>query len=208
VQGALVAVEVASHRLLVVEVRGPDADRPECLPRQGHRPAEDRSRHGHGQAGVSVGLGPRLPPPASSIGSEAEAEIAEMEVGMADVGGEPDFTIVLTGYDRAQVDAYLAELRSGQRRDEPVPRFDRALRGYEVTQVDAYVSDLMAEPVGGRPAASSPSPPPSRPEFSIVLRGYARDQVDRFVTEALARITELERTVERLSSQADAGRDG
>jgi hypothetical protein len=109
----------------------------------------------------------------------------------------PDFTIVLTGYDRGQVDAYLANLQSERCRGEPMPQFRRVLRGYEITQVDGYIRQVMSGGTSGLAAA------PAAPEFTIVLRGYERTQVDRFVAEALARIAELERTVEQLTSLPD-----
>jgi hypothetical protein len=121
---------------------------------------------------------------------------------MASTGEPPDFTIVLRGYDRAQVDGYLADVRSGGRSEQPMPRFDRALRGYSVSEVDTHIRQLRPEPdvgVGQLPA------PPVTPRFTIALRGYDRRQVDRFVAEAQACIVELERVARRPGQPPGAG---
>lgn len=59
-------------------------------------------------------------------------------------GVRPDWTILIRGYDRAQVDDYLTELESATTRPSDVPRFRIAFRGYERSGVDAYVRRLFA----------------------------------------------------------------
>jgi DivIVA domain-containing protein len=56
----------------------------------------------------------------------------------------PDFTIVLRGYDRPEVDAFLTKLERATTRPASVPAFQIALRGYERRQVDVYIERLLA----------------------------------------------------------------
>jgi DivIVA domain-containing protein len=122
---------------------------------------------------------------------------------MAGTGEPPSFTIVLRGYDRAQVDGYLADLRSGRRSEQPPPHFDRVLRGYSTSEVDAHIRQVRPEPAGDGDG-QLPAPPVA-PRFTIVLRGYDRRQVDRFLAEAQARIVELERVARHLGQPPDTG---
>ncbi|MGH9210496.1 MAG: hypothetical protein ACRD2C_07405 [Acidimicrobiales bacterium] len=61
----------------------------------------------------------------------------------------PDFTIVLRGYERTQVDTYIDTLRRALARGDALsgvsamPDFTIVLRGYERTQVDAYLQRLI-----------------------------------------------------------------
>ena len=59
------------------------------------------------------------------------------------MGAEPDFTIVLRGYDKDEVDAYVARVAVGGAPADG-PRFTVRLRGYARHEVDAYVSDHTA----------------------------------------------------------------
>jgi DivIVA domain-containing protein len=57
---------------------------------------------------------------------------------------QPDFTIVLRGYDRPEVDAFLTKLERATTRPASVPEFHIALRGYERRQVDVYIERRLA----------------------------------------------------------------
>lgn len=94
----------------------------------------------------------------------------------------PDFTIVMRGYDREEVDRYLASAPGSA----AVPAFRIVMRGYERTQVDAYVRSQAS------PAPAPATTGPTVPAFTIVMRGYERTEVDRYVVEAGRRIAELE----------------
>jgi cell division septum initiation protein DivIVA len=102
----------------------------------------------------------------------------------------PDFTVVIRGYDRTQVDKAISRLLSSPPGSFVVPKFDIVMRGYERTQVDAYMRRWagLAVTNGSAPALAPPS-------FSVVMQGYERAQVDKFVHQAIARIAELERAL-------------
>jgi DivIVA domain-containing protein len=54
----------------------------------------------------------------------------------------PEFTIVLRGYDRAEVDAYVGRLHAARTAGEPDPApvgFAVVLRGYDRKQVDQWL---------------------------------------------------------------------
>ncbi|MFD0593976.1 DivIVA domain-containing protein [Catellatospora coxensis] len=79
----------------------------------------------------------------------------------------PDFTVVLRGFDRTQVDALLAEVDRGELSlaDNPRTDFTVVMRGYDREQVHAYLGLLAAQqaaegerPGAARTAASRPSP--------------------------------------------------
>ena len=96
----------------------------------------------------------------------------------------PDFTIVMRGYDRSQVDQAIVRLLSSPAGTFKVPTFDVGGRGYEPSQVDRYFRQWASIP-----SSNGVTPP----KFAIVTRGYERNQVDQFVRHAVARIAQLER---------------
>ena len=102
----------------------------------------------------------------------------------------PDFTVVLRGYDRTQVDQAISRLLSSPPGSFVVPEFDIVMRGYERTQVDSYMRQRAGALVtNGSARGLAP------PSFSVVGQGYERAQVDKFVHQAIARIAELERAL-------------
>lgn len=105
------------------------------------------------------------------------------------MGSLPKFTIVLRGYDMAQVDHYvMAVMTAPAGATVPVPAWTIRMRGYERTQVDAFVRSV---------AAGHGSPPPGTwgAKFAIVKAGYDPEQVDAYVAAASRRIAELEQAL-------------
>ena len=102
----------------------------------------------------------------------------------------PDFTIVIRGYDRTQVDQAISHLLSSPPGSFVVPKFDIVMRGYERTQVDSYMRQRA-----GALVTNGSAPGLTPPSFTIVSQGYERAQVDQFVHHAIARIAELERAL-------------
>ena len=114
----------------------------------------------------------------------------------------PKFRIVLTGYERTQVEAWLSRIReSGPEvvRRLAQPNFTIVLRGYDRRQVDAHLERVYAA------ASAVLGPPPSLtpPRFTTVEFGYESREVDNFVALALDRIAELERQLEQRSDTGD-----
>ena len=113
----------------------------------------------------------------------------------------PNFRIVLTGYERTQVEAWLSRIRESgpEVRRVARPSFTIVLRGYDRRQVDAYLDrvDAAASAVVGRPPSLTP------PKFTTVQFGYESREVDNFVALALDRIAELERQLEQRSDTGD-----
>lgn len=104
----------------------------------------------------------------------------------------PDFTTVMHGYDRTQVDQAIVRLLSSPTGTFKVPAFDVVLRGYEPTQVDQYFRQWASIP-----SSNGLTPP----KFTVVTRGYEKNQVDHFVRQAVARIAQLERELAAASSR-------
>jgi DivIVA domain-containing protein len=78
---------------------------------------------------------------------------------------QPDFTIVLRGYDRPEVDAFLTKVERATTRPASVPEFHIALRGYERRQVDVYIERLLAAlPDRPEPTAHAQDDQGSEPE--------------------------------------------
>ncbi|MDI1466301.1 DivIVA domain-containing protein [Catellatospora sp. KI3] len=95
----------------------------------------------------------------------------------------PDFTVVLRGFDREEVDALLAEFAAGALAPEDLTRvhFTVVLRGYDRDQVQQYLTLLAAGPAPQRP---DPGPAQRQPVFGkapFLVKGYDRAQVDALV---------------------------
>ncbi|MBV1856047.1 DivIVA domain-containing protein [Catellatospora tritici] len=95
----------------------------------------------------------------------------------------PDFTVVLRGFDREEVDHLLAEFAAGHLTAEDLTRveFTVVLRGYDRDQVRQHLALLAAGPVPRRPA---PGPAQRQPVFGkavLFVKGYDRAQVDALV---------------------------
>lgn len=99
-----------------------------------------------------------------------------------------DFTVVLRGYDKEQVDRLLAQadaalassddaVRASTRRLLQRPELVVVLRGYARDEVDAAVRARL-DRLG--PATDLDTPPrgPVSSSFTVVVRGYDRAQVD------------------------------
>lgn len=111
----------------------------------------------------------------------------------------PDFTVVLRGYDREQVDEFIARATAQSLTAEQIngAAFTTAWRGYDREQVDHVLDRLAAlanqkgiEASEGQGAAGSGffSSLSVAPDFTVVLRGYDRDAVDAFNARIQARL--------------------
>ncbi|MEU7825095.1 DivIVA domain-containing protein [Catellatospora sp. NPDC049133] len=101
----------------------------------------------------------------------------------------PDFTVVLRGFERTEVDALLAQVDRGELSlaDNPRIDFTVVLRGYDREQVHAYLGLLAAQHAaeGGRPTAPGPAAglpdvprDPAFPRAVLFTKGYDPAQVD------------------------------
>lgn len=77
--------------------------------------------------------------------SERQQDGWGRDVSPVPPGGRPEFTIVLRGYDRRQVDEYLTAVEGGAVRPTSPTRFRIALRGYERSEVSAYIQRLASD---------------------------------------------------------------
>lgn len=112
-----------------------------------------------------------------------------------------DFTVVLRGYERLEVDELLAAadralasrsmpFRASVRTALRGAAFTVVLRGYDRGQVDQRVRDLVAQ-LGDPPAyvgtdasGGEVRSEPVAADFAVVLRGYDMMQVDAALAEA------------------------
>jgi DivIVA domain-containing protein len=85
----------------------------------------------------SVDAGPRA--------EELAAQVRRLRPDLADPAVRA-FTIVLRGYDRAQVDTYLGQAQTG---GDARPTFPVVLRGYDRAQVDRAVAELTSDSGSG-----------------------------------------------------------
>ncbi|HEV7759827.1 MAG TPA: hypothetical protein VGO78_12590 [Acidimicrobiales bacterium] len=76
---------------------------------------------------------------------ELVAQVRRLRPDLADPAAVRAFTIVLRGYDRAQVDTYLGQARTG---GVARPTFRVVLRGYDRGEVDRAVAELGSGPGG------------------------------------------------------------
>lgn len=88
-------------------------------------------------------------PDAVAAGLSEHAGVPFTAAADADLGGRPEFAVVLRGYDIAQVDAVLRECLDPSQARAALDAFCAdpaiALRGYDREQVDTYVARLRAE---------------------------------------------------------------